>query len=215
MARLSLLSKAALWLVALGVLAVLFVRSAQRSREAPFTLARGAAWTLTLEPAQDALGSWLTLTPPPQFAPPLGRQIFSRAGESIHYPNPAALPLILRTEYDRALAGVLAPDAIVGLARTAGLESTAPIPRCMARRRVSEPGSTRSVYFVMLDVPAFGRFRQSVSAALRQAGRDASTFDPTALAPALIVAATDEDFSRWLPLGTSGDADCIAPIEAT
>jgi hypothetical protein len=83
MARLSLLPKVALWLVALSVLAVLFLRSAQSTREAPFTVEREglASWSLVLEPDKDTLGSWLVLIPPPRLAPPLGRQIFSRAGE--------------------------------------------------------------------------------------------------------------------------------------
>ena len=82
MARLSLLPKVALWLVALSALAVLFIRSAQSAREAPFTLERRgmASWSLVLEPDRDALGAWLALRPPTQLAPPLGRQIFSRAG---------------------------------------------------------------------------------------------------------------------------------------
>ena len=214
MARLSLLPKVALWLVALSALAVLFIRSAQSAREAPFTLERRgmASWSLVLEPDRDALGAWLALRPPTQLAPPLGRQIFSRAGESVHYPNPPSLPLILRSEFDGALAGVLTSAAVVSLARAAGLEAPTLEPRCMARRRISEPGSTRSVYFIVFDVSAFGQFRQAVAAELRSAGGN-STFDPAALSPVLIVAATDENFSRWLPLTVNPDVDCLAPVE--
>jgi hypothetical protein len=127
------------------------------------------------------------------------------------------MPLILRSEFDEALAGVLAPDAVMGAARAAGLESAMLEPRCMARRRVSEPGSTRSVYFVVFDAPAFGLFREAVSESLRVAGGQASAFDPAALSPVLIVAGTDENFARWLPLTAMRDAgphpDCIAPID--
>jgi hypothetical protein len=219
MARLPLLPKVALWLVAFSILAVLFVRSARSSREAAFTVERAglAPWSLVLEPDSDPLGSWLTLTPPPQLAPPLGRQIFSRVGESVHYPNPASMPLILRSEFDRALAGVLTSDAIMELARAAGLESGTFRPRCMARRRVSEPGSTRSVYFIVFEAPAFDHFRQSVLGLLSDTGGEPSSFDPSALSPGLIVAATNENFSQWLPLRSSAaattEADCIAPIE--
>ena len=214
MARLSLLPKVALWLVALGALAVLFLRSAQSARETPFTLERGgvANWTLVSEPDRDALGAWLALHPPPRLTPSLGRQIFSRAGESIHYPNPPSMPLVLRSEFDAALAGALTSDTVVSLARTAGLESPNFEPRCMGRRRVSEPGSTRSVFFIVFDAPAFGQFRQALAAQLRSAG-DQSAFDPAALSPVLIVAATDENFRRWLPLGVNPDVDCMAPIE--
>jgi hypothetical protein len=219
MARLSLVPKVALWLVALGVLAVLFVRSAQSTREAPFTMARAAdaPWTLVVEPERDTLDAWLVLRPPTALAPSLGRQIFSRAGESVHYPNPPSMPLILRSEFDRALTGVMAPDVAMGLARSAGLESAAPQPRCMARRRVSEPGSTRSVYYIVFDAPAFDQFRRAVAASVQAAGGSASSFDPDAVSPALIVAATDENFGRWLPLteraAPGAASDCLAPIE--
>ena len=214
MARLSLVPKVALWLVALSVLAVMFVRSAQSTRETPFTIERAglSPWSLVSEPDRDALGAWLALRPPTQLTPPLGRQIFARAGESVHYPNPPSLPLILRNEIDGALAGVLTPAAAMNLARTAGLESAAFEPRCMARRRISEPGYTRSMYAVVFDAPAFGQFRQAVAAQVRSAG-SSSPFDPVALSPALIVAASDENFSRWLPLGINPDVDCIAPIQ--
>ena len=219
MARLPLLPKVALWLVALGVLGVLFVRSAQSAREAPFTMAREgmAPWTLVREPENDALGAWLVLRPPTQLAPSLGRQIFSRAGESVHYPNPPSMPLLLRGEFDRSLAGVLEPEAVMTAARVAGVESAPFEPRCMARRRVSEPGSTRTVYFLVFDAPSFGQFRQVVAELLRGAGGPASSFDPAALSPTLIVAATDESFGRWLPLtappGADPHPDCIAPID--
>jgi hypothetical protein len=214
MARLSLLPKVALWLVALSALAVLFLRSAQNAREAPFTIEREgvASWTLVSEPDRDALGAWLVLHPPPRLTPSLGRQIFSRAGESINYPNPPSMPLVLRSEFDEALAKGLTSDAVVSLARTAGLESPTFEPRCMGRRRVSEPGSTRSVFFIVFDAPEFAQFRQALAAQLRSAGGQ-SAFDPAALSPALIVAATDENFKRWLPLGVNPDADCMAPIE--
>jgi hypothetical protein len=214
MARLSLLPKVALWLVALSALAVLFLRSAQNAREAPFTIEREgvASWTLVSEPDRDALGAWLVLHPPPRLTPSLGRQIFSRAGESINYPNPPSMPLVLRSEFDEALAKGLTSDAVVSLARTAGLESPTFEPRCMGRRRVSEPGSTRSVFFIVFDAPEFAQFRQALAAQLRSAGGQPA-FDPAALSPALIVAATDENFRRWLPLGVNPDADCMAPIE--
>lgn len=215
MTRRSALTRVVVGLVALGGLAALFLRSAQTSREAPFSVERGslAPWSLVLEPDQNALGSWLALRPPAPLAPPLGRQIFTRGGESVNYPNPVSLPLLLRSEFDRALAGTLTPDAAMTIARAAGLESAAFEPRCMAHRRISEPGATRTVYFVLFDAPAFDQFRQQVSEALRGARGNASLFDPAALSPVLIVAATDGNFGRWMPLRANPDVDCLAPIE--
>lgn len=215
MTRRSALTRIVVGLAALGLLAVLFLRSAQSAREAPFVVERGsvAPWTLVLEPDRDALDSWLALRPPADLAPPLGRQVFTRAGESVHYPNPSSLPLILQSEFDGALAGTLMPDAVVNVARAAGLESARFEPRCMGHRRISEPGATRAVYFVLFNAPAFDQFRRQVSEELRRAGANASLFDPTALSPFLIVAATDENFSRWLPIRANPASDCLAPIE--
>ena len=213
MTRRSALIKVAIGLAAMGLLVVLFLRSAQSAREAPFTVERGhlTPWTLVLEP--DALGSWLALRPPADLAPPLGRQIFTRGGQSVNYPNPSGMPVVLQTEFDRALAGTLMPDVVMNIARAAGLELAAFEPRCMGYRRISEPGATRGVYFMVFDAPAFGQFRQQVSEELRRAGGDASLFDPAALSPVLVVAALDENFSRWMPLRVNPDADCLAPFE--
>ena len=175
------LLKVVVAVAALGVLAVLFVRSAQSSRETPFTVEQGslAGWTLAVNPDAAALGSWLALSPPASLVSSLGREIFRRAGESLNYPTPALVPLLLQSEFDRAFAGVVMPDDIVSLARSAGLESAAFTPRCMGRRRVSEPGATRGVYFLLFDAPAFIRFRQQLlerlkrhEVALRADGRD-------------------------------------------
>lgn len=213
--RRSALIRVVVGFAALGLLAVLFVRSAQDTREAPFGVEPQdlAQWSLAIGPDTDALGSWLALRPPPPMASALGRQIFARGGESVNYPSPAALPLLLQTEYDRALAGVLEPDALVTLARDAGLESATLEPVCMAYRRISEPGGTRGLYFVLFDLPAFTAFRVQVSAALGAAGGDTSMFDPGALSPVLIVAGLDGNFRRWLPLRANPEDDCLAPIE--
>jgi len=213
--RRSAFTRVIVGLTAVGALAVLFVRSAQDARETPFVVAREdlAPWSLVLGPDNDALGSWLALRPPQPLAPALGREIFTRGGESVRYPNPASLPLLLRDEFDRALAGTLTPDIIVNLAREAGLESAAFEPRCMARRRISEPGATRSINFVLFDAPAFDQFRQQVAETLGRAGGNAFLFDPAALSPVLIVAGVDGNFGRWLPLRADPDVDCLAPIE--
>jgi hypothetical protein len=213
--RWSALIRVVVGIAALGLLGVLFVRSAQDARETPFVVEQQdlAPWSLVLGPDTDALGSWLSLRPPQPLAGPLGRQIFARAGESVSYPNPAALPLLLVTEYDAALAGVLTSDVLVTLAQDTGLESATFEPVCMAHRRISEPGRTSGVYFVLFDVPAFGSFRRQVAEALGRAGGDTSRFDPGALSPVLIVAALDGNFGRWLPLRANPDVDCLAPVE--
>jgi hypothetical protein len=213
-ARRHMLIKVAAGVVAVGGLGVLFVRSAQNTRAEPFTAARDrlARWTLELEPASSPSGVLLSLRPQRELASALFNQVFARTGESLSGPVPAAMPLVLQSELDRRVAGAVTPEALLAVARAAGLESATPEPRCMAHRRVSQPGMTRQVYFVRFDLPAFDEFRRQVLRQLRAAAGDAS-FDPAALPPVLIVAASDAAFSSWLPLRAEADDDCLAPIE--
>jgi hypothetical protein len=207
------LLKATIALVAMGLLAVLFVRSARSVRAAPFTIARQdlQGWTLTVATTVDELDSLLSITPREGLMPPLSRELFDRLGESLHYP-PAAMPVVLRSEFERAMAGKLTPETLLGAARDAGLESATFQPRCMARRRISTPGLVQGVYFLLFDLPLFTQFREQVAQRLRAAGGDPSLFDPAALSPVLIAADLDGSFSRWLPLRADPEADCFAPI---
>jgi hypothetical protein len=104
------------------------------------------------------------------------------------------------------------PDAILRLARDAGLEATAWTPRCMGHRRISEPGGTRTVYFLLFETPPFDRFRDQLADLLRAEGRDASRFDARALSPVLIVGG-DGEFGRWMPIRADPATDCLAPVE--
>lgn len=213
--RRSPLVKVLVGLAVVAMLAVLFVRSVRSTRAAPFDVQRGdlSGWTLVMQPPRDPLRSWLALSPPLQLAKSLGNEIFGRGGESVHYPAEALVPLLLQTEYDRAFAGAVAPEQIVSLARAAAFESITWTPRCMGHRRISEPGATRGVYFVLLEGTPFDRFRQQLAELLpASAGR---LFDPAALSPVLMVAGLDGNFGRWMPLRADAAADCLAPIEPT
>jgi hypothetical protein len=203
------LIKAVVAIVALGVLGVLFVRSAQNTRAEPYSVARErlSNWRLVVEAASSPTGMLLELRPPPEFGGPLFSQLFMRSGQSLSGPVPAAMPLILQSEFNGPVAATFTPDALLALARAAGIEQATIAIRCMADRRVSEPGSTREVYFLRLDVPGFDAFRQQI-------GQKARDFDPRALSPVLIVAATDANFSRWLPLKAGTEDDCLAPVTA-
>jgi hypothetical protein len=211
-ARRSGLIKAAVGLVALAVVGVLFVRSARSVRAEPFKVSRDrlTRWTLAIEPPSSPSGALLELRPQRELAATLFNEVFARSGESLSGPVPAAMPLILKSELDARSAGALGPDALLALARGAGFESAPLEPRCMAHRRVSAPGVVRQVYFVLFDMPAFGEFRRQVSQRLRDAG--GTSFDPAAQSPVLIVASADEAFSRWLPLRADVDKECFAPI---
>jgi len=207
------LLKAMIAVVVVGVLAVLFLRSLESSRAQPFTVARRdlSGWTLALAPDVDPFGALVSITPPAGLTPPLSRELFARMGESLHYP-PAAMPVVLRSEFQQAMTGALMPEDLLDAARDAGLEAAVFQPRCMARRRVSAPGVVRGVYFLVFDLPVFTQFREQVAQRLRAAGRDPSLFDPMALSPVLIAADLDGSFSRWLPLRADPEVDCFAPI---
>jgi hypothetical protein len=98
------------------------------------------------------------------------------------------------------------------MATAAGLNAPMLTNSCMAYRRESAPGSTRQVYFVRFEWPAFDAFRRQLGERLRTGGAVGS-FEPAALSPILIVAASDAAFGRWLPLQKGPNDDCIAPIQ--
>jgi hypothetical protein len=206
------LIKAAVIVILVAGLGWLFVRSAQNVRSEPYEIPRNrlTGWTLAIEQAPNASGVLLGLQPDKQTAAMLFGQVFSRSGESLSGPVPAAMPLVLQGEFDRAHAGTLTPDALLTAARSAGFESSALEPRCLAQRRISEPGVTRTVYFVRFDWPAFAAFRGETARQMRAAG--GVGLEPAALSPVLIVAGSDPAFGRWLPLTAENADDCLAPI---
>jgi hypothetical protein len=199
-------------LALLSGLGWLFVRSAQNVRSEPYELPRDrlAAWTLAIEPVPNASGVLLGLEPDKQTAAMLFGQVFSRTGESLSGPVPAAIPIVLQSEFDAARAGTMTAEALLAAARAAGLDKVTLQPRCMAQRRISEPGITRSVYFVRFDWPGFEQFRRHAAVLMRDAG--GSGLEPDTLSPVLIVAGSDPAFGRWLPLKAETANDCLAPI---
>ena len=209
--RQSTLIKIVLGLAAVTLFAVLFIRSVRNAGAQPYTMGRAqlGAWTVALPPTPEASGVVLALWPPITLAPPLFSQIFSRSGLTLSGPNPVAMPLVLTGEFDRAGMGrTLSPEALVQLARESGLESMQPKPTCLANRRISQPGSTREVFFVRFEFSPLGVFRSSIAARL---GAGVG-FDPAGLSPVVIIAATDGDFGSWQPLRGEAPQDCVAPI---
>src|SRR3954454_158171 len=204
------LLKAAIGVVALAVLGVLFVRSARSVGSEPYAVRREhlAGWTLVADGDSNGSDVVLAMRPPREFVSSLFRDVFARSGESMNQPVPAEMPLLLRRELGGADGSNLTTEALLTLARRSGLETAVPKPACMAHRRISAPGITRQMYFVVFDVPAFNEFRYKVADVV-PAG---SAYDPAALSPAVIVAASDARFSDWQPLRANPDADCVAPI---
>ena len=196
-------------IVVLGALGVLFVRSARDARATPYTVSRDqlTRWTLALDPASERSGRLLSLQADPMLSGGLFKQIFARAAESMSAPAIGAIPIVLTSEFDAAMAAQVTPQALLQMARTAGLDQARPEPVCVALRRVSEPGVTRQAYFVLFSLPAFDAFRRQVAARLGTS----SAFDASAQSPVALVAASDDAFERWLPIHADA-ADCTAPI---
>jgi hypothetical protein len=216
MARTKRLIKIPIALGLVALVAFLFVRSARDSRANPFTVERAqlTGWTLAIEAASVPSSPLLVLQAPPELSNGLFRQLFSRAMESLSMPVPAAIPLLLKGEFDRAFAGRMTPEALLEVARSAGLAAGALQPRCMVYRRVSSPERTRQIYFALFDLPAFAAFRAQIGDRLAAGGSAGAAYDPAALSPALLVAASDTEFNAWLPIKADPDKDCLAPIVA-
>lgn len=208
------LMKIVVALLVLAGLGFLFVRSVRDARSAPYTIEPEHVrnGTVVFEPASSPTEPVLALRPPQELAIGLFRQVFARSMESLSAPTPPGIPLLLQGEFDRAFAGRVTPDELVTAARNAGLESAVLEPRCLAYRRVSEPGVTRQLYFVVFDAPAFGRFREQIGALRDGGAAPRADFDPAAMSPVLIIAASESTVGRWLPLRANAEIDCVAPI---
>ncbi len=160
--RRNLLVKIAVAAAVLAGLGWLFVRSARTARSAPYTLLRPQLrdWSLALESASSPTAPLLVLRPPPELAPDLFHQIFARAMETLSAPEVAGMPLLLQNEFDAAFAGRVTPAALLAAARTTGLESTVLEPRCLALRRVSEPGDHAPTVFRAVRSPGIRTLSQ-------------------------------------------------------
>jgi len=202
-ARTSLLLKLAAGICALTAFGFLFMRSLHDTTTAAYTADRQhlRSWKLVLEPASRPNDPLLALRPTPELASGLFHQVFSRTMESLDSPNAPAVPVVLRGEFDSVVGDRLTQDALLAAARAAELETAGVTPRCLVHRRVSEPGRTRQLFFVLFDAPSVPRFRQQIG------------LDPAALSPVLFIAGAGADFNSWLPQRVNSDTECLAPVE--
>lgn len=206
--RSSLLLKSAIAVAAIAVLGYLFIHSLESTRSEPYMVDRAliGKWALVLESAGGSNAPLLSVRTELELVTSLFRQLFNRAMESMSTPTTASIPIVLRGEFDRGLAGRMTPAELLGAAREAGLESAAHEPRCLAHRRISEPGMTRQTYFAIVASPAIVRFREQLARTAE------SALDAAALTPVMFIGASDSAFNRWLPI-RAGDEDCVAPIQ--
>src|SRR5262249_9966393 len=146
----------------------LFWRSVHSSRSEPYTVSRAAqgSWRLTIEMGTRPNDPVLVLQPPSELARELFDQVFKRSMESMQAPETTGIPLVLAGELERAGSERISPDALLAMARTAGLEGAAPSPKCMGHRRLPEPNEHSQAYFAMFDSQAFDTFRWNLATRL-------------------------------------------------
>lgn len=170
-------------------------------------------WTIAVEGGSRPDDPVLGLRPPRELPRSLMRQIFQRTMESLSAPAEPAITLIVRSEFERAAAGTLSPDELLLVARGVGLDSATPRPRCLAVRRGRNPSEPRQIFFLLFDLPEFGRFRSEVAARLDTRGGSQPPFDPEALWPILMFAASERDAQRWMMSVEDPEQACIAPAD--
>jgi hypothetical protein len=213
MKRLRPLILAALVVTVGALLIVQFVRSVRETRAEPYTATEAGltGWEVIVGEGTGPTAALLLARAPEGLAGGIFRQVFARAMESLAAPAVAGVPLLLRQEFDSAFAAHTTAEDLQAAARA--LFDHAPFePRCMVVRRVSEPGLTRQAYVVLFASPAFDAFRQHL--ATRAApSLPGAAFDPLALSPVMIVAATPSMFDAWLPLRIDdAGRECVAPV---
>ena len=201
------LLRIAVAVAAVAVLGYLFIGSLQTTLSEPYTVeqAHMGKWILVLEPAEGPNPPLLSARTGPELVAGLFHQVFQRAMESLNTPATSSMAIVLHAEFDRGLAGRMTPAELLAAARAAGLESASHQPRCVAHRRISEPGMTRQAYFAIVDSPSIAAFREQL------AKTAPGGFEAAALTPVVIVAASDSAFHRWLPIRAE-EKDCVAPI---
>ena len=202
-----MLKKLILIVVVLAVLAFLFMRSLEDTRSDPYAVAPAHidAWTVEVTPDAAGNAPVLSLRTRPELVSNLSRQIFLRVMESVASPQHSFIPLVLRSEFERAFAGRMTVEELAAAARAAGLDTARPELRCLAHRRQSSGRNVQQVYFVIVQSPAIAAFREDLA---RRAG---GAFDAAALSPVVIVANSESSFERWLPIQAT-EAECVAPI---
>ena len=212
--RQKLLLKLGIAAVAVAVFGLLFVRSLRQTTAEPYVLNQAAmtGWRLALAPPDERNVAVLSLHPPVDSVRELFQQIFHRTMQSLSGLDPPLVPLVLVTEFNSALRRVLSDSELLDQAEKLGLGAAGFTPVCLAVRREQRDGAARELFYVLFDAPAFGRFRDELARRFVERGGQRGTFDPLALSPVMPIAATDADFTSWLPFQASREGDCQAPI---
>ena len=213
--RRSILTRLLFGIAVLAVLSILFLRTLRETTSAPYLMpaAQLSGWELTLDPPLGPGGPLLALLPPRELPMGLFQEVFARTMESMNPPAGYAVSVILRSEFNDSLAGLVTPAELLELAREAGLEDAAVEPRCLAVQQGLTGGPSDRAFFALFDVPALGAFRESAARLAGERGGGQAELDPGALAPALYLAATGGGFRGWPAADGAAERHCAAPLE--
>ena len=195
------------------VLPWLFLKTVQDTIAEPYEVddATLTGWALVLaDPARPGLAA-LGLRPPRSLVPALFDQLFNRTMESMTSPGEVVLPIVLQSEVQTALGGVVSPGQMLQAAREAGLELARLDPVCMGVKRQPVAGRSRQLYFVLFDAPAVAAFRRQLGRLAAEHGGP-SAFGATAFDLVLQIAGSDARFTSWWPMTVDRGADCQAPL---
>jgi hypothetical protein len=197
-------------LVLLCIAGVAWVLAGKR-RAPAFTIPETtlANWTLV---TSDGTDPWVVAMKPPE---PLLAQLLAelrkRGNQNVAPVPHAALPLVLRSEFDEGLQGVYGTDSVLRIAREAGIESGTFQPLCLAHRTSTGAAGQSEVYFVPFDSAAFNEVRVDL-VPIEPEHAGVGVYEPATLTPLLIVAATPGTLDQWLPLAFDRATDCEADL---
>ena len=213
--RRSVFGKLVIGLALLAVLFLLFLRTLRETTSTPYLVpaAHLSGWELALDPPLGPGGPLLALRPPRELTMELFQQVFARTMESMNPPAGYAISVILRSEFDDSLAGIVTPAELMELARDAGLEGAAIEPACLGVQQGLAGGPSDRAFFALFNVPALRAFRESLGSLVEERGGGTAAFEPDAVAPAVYLAATGGGFRGWPVADGAAEQHCVAPLE--
>jgi hypothetical protein len=188
------------------VVAALVWTIVRDKRSEPYAVPRASLSGWTVVAGQDNDPWTVGLRPPDALATSLFRQIKEKSRLAIVAPIRAAMPLVLRAEYEDALQGVYGVDTLMRFAGEDQIERAAFEPTCIAHRLAPDGAE---LFFVAFTSPAFYQLRDDFVPPQPEHG-GIGVYDPAALAPLLPVAATVPEIGRWFPLAFDPPVDCEA-----
>ena len=208
-----LLVRTAAVIIIVSSLGFLFVKTAKDAESEAYTIRREHLqnWTIVTNAAREPQSAVLTLRPPPTMPTMISQQIFLRRMEGLITPNIHGIPLLLRSEFDKAFAAIASVSELVTIAENIWLTSEPLIPHCLGARTT---GTTRTnqIFFVLFESQAFNRFRKEIGTLLETRSGRLNAYHATTLHPALVITASGNSLQDWSPTQPNPKQDCLAPL---